>query len=162
MTRMLLIALLAFASACAMRAPETAGGTQPAVYVIRHLEKGTGEDPPLTTEGRANAAKLADLLAEKRIAAIFATETRRAMETAAPLAQRLRLKVTPYDPRDPKGLVAAVRHARAPVLVVGHSNTVPEIVELLGASRPGAIDESDYGTLFIVGPGATATTAKLR
>ena len=37
---------------------------------------------------------------------------------------------------------------RWPVLVVGHSNTVPEIVEKLGGERPAALTEADYGDVW--------------
>jgi broad specificity phosphatase PhoE len=42
------------------------------------------------------------------------------------------------------------KHQGQTVLVVGHSNTVPAIVEALGAKRPGAICDSRYDDLFVV------------
>jgi len=132
------------------------------VYVIRHLQKAEGDDPPLTAEGAANAKKLAAMLADKGIVAIFATPTRRTMQTAAPLAKRLGMSVTPYDPRDPAALVKAVAAAPGPVLVVGHSNTVPDLVARFGGMKPAPISEEDFGTLFVVEPGGTVAATEVR
>lgn len=143
--------------ACAMVAmvgamPASAADT---VYVIRHMQKADGADPSLNAEGRAAAASLADLLAEKGITAIYATPTRRAMETAAPIAIRVGLSVTPYDPADPAALIKAATAANGRVLIIGHSNTVPELVALFGGDRPPAIGEEDFGTLYIVRTGSS-------
>ena len=132
------------------------------VYVIRHLQKATGDDPSLTAEGAANAARLAELLGDKGITAIFATPTKRAMETAEPLARKLNLVVQPYQPRDFASLAAAVAKAPGPVLIVGHSNTVPDIVAHFGAPRPVSLTEADYGTLFVVDPAGTVATVEVR
>jgi phosphohistidine phosphatase SixA len=109
-----------------------AGGTipQPAnaadtVFVMRHLQKADGADPQLSAEGAANAQRLAGMLAKSGIKAIFATPTRRAMETAQPLAAKLAIPVTSYDPANPGELVSKVAAISGAVLIVGHSNTVP-------------------------------------
>ena len=132
------------------------------VFVIRHLQKQEGDDPSLTDEGAAGARRLADMLVDKEIVAIFATPTRRAMETAAPLASRLGLAVTPYDPMNPQALAAAVAAVAGPVLVVGHSNTVHDLVGLFGGTPPAPLTEEDYGTLFVVGAEGEVATAEVR
>lgn len=131
--------------------PATAADT---VYVMRHLQKAAGEDPPLTEEGTNLARLLAGQLGGAGIEAVLATKTRRATQTAEPLASALKLPVTPYDPRDVPALVAAVAAVRGNVLVVGHSNTVPDIVAALGGARPEPIPETEYGTIYIVRPGS--------
>lgn len=132
------------------------------VYVIRHLQKAVGEDPPLTAEGSAEARRLGWLLERSGIRAIYATPTRRAMETAAPLAERLGIAVTPYDPDDPAALVQAARSAGGSVLVVGHSNTVGNLVGSFGGTSPPLLTEQDYGTLFVVGPGGEVSRVAVR
>lgn len=129
------------------------------VYVMRHLPKAEGSDPPLTPTGAAQAAVLADLLADRGIKAIYATSTRRAQETAAPLASRLGIGVQLYDPKDPGALVSSVRKAKGNALVVGHSNTVPDLVTRFGGTAPAAMTEQDYGTVFIVGRKGTTTVS---
>lgn len=136
--------LVLVAAACA-----TAPGKPPApsYYVMRHLQKAEGQDPALSDVGRQNAKLLAGLL-EPGPRAIYASATRRALETAQPTATRYRLTIKEYDPRDTPALVARVRAERGPVLIVGHSNTVPAIVQALAGRAIGEMDESDYGTVF--------------
>ena len=123
---------------------------EPSIYVLRHLHKAEGQDPGLTDEGRRCAARLAEQLARSGVSAVFASTTRRARETAAPLAARLGVAVSNYDPRDTPGVVARVRAQPGSVVVVGHSNTVPEIVERLGGARPGDLTEDRYGEVWRV------------
>lgn len=124
------------------------------VYVIRHLERAPGDaDPSLSDKGAARAEQLADVLGQAKIKAIFATATRRAQETGAPLAKRLGLSVTTYDPRDVDALAAAAAAADGSVLIVGHSNTVASLVAKFGGAKPTELTEQDYGTLFIVHDG---------
>lgn len=148
-------------AAAALASCATAPGPQPdAFYVVRHFEKLDGPDPGLSAAGQDNAARLADLLAASSPAAIYVSTTRRARESAAPLAARLGLTPREYDPRDTSGLVARVRAERASVLVVGHSNTVPDIVAGLGATRPADLSERDYGDVWVITRSSGATAKK--
>ena len=131
----------------------SAGASAPveqAVYVIRHLQKAQGDDPVLTEEGAANAQLLAAMLTDKSITAIYSTQTRRTMQTGAPLASQLGLEIIPYDPYDADALVAAVAAGEGSVLVVGHSNTVGDLITRFGGKTPPELTEQDYGTLFMV------------
>lgn len=132
------------------------------VFVVRHLQKGEGADPSLTAEGVANARHLAAMLKDKGIVAIFATPTRRAMETGEPLAKVLGIGVTAYDPSNAAALAAKVAAAGGPVLVVGHSNTVPELVQLFGGTRPPPLSDRDYGTVYDVEPDGKVVAVQLR
>jgi phosphohistidine phosphatase SixA len=132
----------------------------PSIYVLRHLEKGAGDDPSLSEAGAANAKRLVAMLDKDPPVAIFATATRRAQETAAPLAAKLGIPVTTYA--DAEGLLTAVAAQKGTVLIVGHSNTVPDIVERLGGARPAALTDSDYGDIWhVAGPARTVTKRKL-
>ncbi len=132
------------------------------VFIVRHLQKAEGADPPLTAEGAANAERLSAMLKDKGIVAIFATPTRRAMETGQPLAKALGLAVMPYDPSDLASLAAKVAAAAGPVLIVGHSNTVPDLVQLFGGARPAPLSDRDYGTLYDVEPDGKVVVSALR
>jgi broad specificity phosphatase PhoE len=125
------------------------------VYVIRHLQKATGDDPPLTGDGAAGAQKLSDLLANKKVTAIYATQTKHAMQTAEPLAQRLHLSIQAYDPKDPAALAGKVAKQKGAALIVGHSNTVPELVAKFGGKQPAPLADTDYGTVFVVRAGSS-------
>lgn len=133
-------------AACETTEPTPPRG--PSYYVMRHLQKAEGEDPPLSEAGRANARRLIGFFAVERPRVAYVSTTRRAWETAAPMAKKLRVKVRRYDPADTAGLVARVLSEKGPVVIVGHSNTVPEIVERLGGERPAALAESDYGDVW--------------
>ena len=147
-SRLLAAALLLVAAACATT--PRAEAPRPNYFVTRHLQKAAGQDPGLTAEGQANAVRLADLLAADPPSAIYVSTTRRAAETAAPLAARLGLTPKTYNPADTPGLIARVTAEPGTVLIVGHSNTVPEIVQRLGGSRPADIADTEYGEVWHV------------
>lgn len=142
-----LMFVTALVAALASAQPALAADT---VFVMRHLQKAEGADPPLSAEGEANAQAVAGMLAKSGIKAIFATPTKRAMETAQPLAAKLGIIVTPYNPADPESLAKRVAAMTGAVLVVGHSNTVPDLVARFGGKQAVALTEQDYGTLFVV------------
>jgi phosphohistidine phosphatase SixA len=123
------------------------------IYVMRHLQKGAGDDPALTSEGTKGAAAVAKILGSESIAAVFATPTRRAQQTGAPLAAKRGIAVTLYDPGDPQKLATAVAAVKGAVLIVGHSNTVPDLVAMFGGDRPAPLADSDYGTIYVLVPG---------
>ena len=128
------------------------------VYVMRHLQKATGDDPPLTAEGASNAKLVAGQLGNTGIKGVFATATRRAAQTGEPLARAQGLTVTTYDPRNVPALVEQVKAISGNVLVVGHSNTVPDLVAAFGGTKPAPLTEADYGTIYVVKSGSTAVT----
>lgn len=149
--RFIAAALLILVAACATT--PRADTPHPNYYVTRHLQKAGGQDPGLTEEGKANAVRLADLLAGDPPSVIYVSTTRRAAETAAPLAARLGLVPKTYNPSDTPGLIAAVTTETGSVLIVGHSNTVPEIVERLGGARPADLADDAYGDVWhVFGP----------
>lgn len=130
-----------------------AGAPAPGFYVVRHLNTPAGErDPDLLPEGQRVAALLPARLTAHPPRTIFVSDYRRTRQTAAPTATRYGLTVTVYDPADTPGLVARARAAPGPVLIVGHSNTVPDIVEQLGGTRPAALSHPDFGDLWIIAP----------
>jgi broad specificity phosphatase PhoE len=148
-----LAALLLFVAAGCASAPNAPAA--PSVYVLRHLQKADGPDPALSAEGRENAIRLSSLLDDRKPRAIYVSTTRRARETAAPLAAKLKLAIKEYDPGDTPGLIARVMAEPGPVVVVGHSNTVPDIVAALGGERPAPLAETDFGDVWHVRPDGT-------
>lgn len=136
--------------------PSPAAGAEGAdqqIYVMRHLPAGEGEDPALTDAARTEAGRLADFLEAADVRAVFVTPTRRAMQTAAPLAQQLGLQPQLYHPGDPQALIEAVRGIEGTVLVIGHSNTVPGIIARLGGEPPAPLGHDDFGTIWRVDAG---------
>ena len=152
-----LLLALALLPACAPAPPPAAMQASmepmtqvPTIFVIRHMRKDVGDDPSLSAAGAAEAARLGDLLKDRGIAAIFVTPTRRSRETAEPLAKATAARIETYDPRDNAALARRVAAIPGSVLIVGHSNTVPEIVGAVGGAPPGPMTEEEYGRLFAV------------
>ncbi|MCA1855968.1 histidine phosphatase family protein [Massilia oculi] len=139
----------------AMLAPCAAFAEPSAIYLVRHGEKATvGQDPELTTLGQKRAQVIAAILGRTGITSIHSTPTQRTRQTAQPLAQRLGIEVQLYDPGAPKALVEKVKTLSGPVLVVGHSNTLPELVRLFGGAPGGDIGDDEYDRLYQLTPGA--------
>ncbi|MDN4057112.1 phosphoglycerate mutase family protein [Massilia sp. YIM B02769] len=144
-----------FALAFTMLTPCAALADPAAIYLVRHGEKeAAGQDPALTTQGRQRAQNIAVMLHKAGIAHIFSTPTTRTRQTAQPLAERNGLKVALYDPRTPQALVAKVKGLHGPVLVVGHSNTLSELVRLFGGQPGAEIADNEYDRVYQLTPGA--------
>lgn len=153
-------------------AASVASGQQ-AIILVRHAEKATDANEasvPLSEAGRARATRLAQMLAAAGVTAIYATETDRARQTAEPLAKALKLEVRAYSPRDATGKLSAQilldrlkrDDASGTVLVVGHQNTVPDLIAGLGPREEIEIGDKDFDDLFVVVPKAAGPPTLLR
>jgi broad specificity phosphatase PhoE len=118
-------------------------------------------DPGLSETGRARAESLAAALKDAGITAIFVTEYRRTRDTAAPLAKLLGIEPQKLPAKDTAGLIERLKAATGRVLVVGHSNTVPDVVKGLGVTTPVTVGEADYDNLFVVTLGARPSLLRL-
>jgi broad specificity phosphatase PhoE len=134
--------------------------TTTTIVLIRHAEKQLGAipDAPLAPPGEVRAAKLAQMFGDAsdfgRVKKIYVTDTRRTQQTAAGVAQRLGL--TPEIVTAETGSKALARRVLKEnrgglALVVGHSNTVPEIVAALaGRDDVPPIADEEFDTLYVV------------
>lgn len=150
-----------FAFVLSMLAPAAALAEPMMVYLVRHGEKALeGKDPDLTPQGRQRAQNIAAMLGKTGIAHIFSTDTLRTRQTAQPLAQASGLQVQLYEPKAPQALVAKVKALNGPVLVVGHSNTLSELVRLFGGQPGPDIADNEYDRVYqlIPGPNAAVST----
>ena len=131
--------------------------------IVRHAEKtDAAGDPALTDEGHARAEALAQSLEGQPLVAVYATAYQRTQQTAAPTAARHGLDVTTYDAKQPAGEFAdtlRARHHSGTVLVVGHSNTAPDIAAALCGCTVAPMPETEYGRRMVVtfGPDGSAT-----
>jgi len=136
----------------------TAGSTT--VIVVRHAETESSVgivDPPLSAAGEARAALLARMFGDPNVLghvdAIYVSPALRNRLTAAPLAARLGITETVAPADDPRGLARRVlrEHSGGRILIVGHSDTVPQIVGALSDNpHVPEIGEQEYGTMYIV------------
>jgi len=134
--------------------------TTTTIVLVRHAERQFGaiSDAPLSPQGEVRASRLAQMFGDSepfgRIDRIYVTNTRRTQQTAASLGQRLGLNAIVVDAKiDSHELARRVlsenRGGRA--LIVGHSNTVPEIVAALSrVSKVPPIGEEEFDTVYVV------------
>jgi broad specificity phosphatase PhoE len=159
-------ALLALAAIMPMLGPLVGqASAQDAVFVVRHAERlDDTKDSPLSVEGRARAAHLADLLRDARITAIFVTQFQRTQQTAQPLADRLKLTPQQTLAGENRALIEKIRAAgpHARVLVVGHGDTVPDILKALGCEDAVTLAKDEYDNLFVVVGGDRPIALRLR
>jgi broad specificity phosphatase PhoE len=140
---------------------------QDAIFVVRHAERAdTSADSPLSPTGEARAGRLAALLKDAGITQIYTTDLKRTIQTGAPLAHALHLVPHALKAADPAALLAQL-HAASPhdrILVVGHSNTVPALLEALGVSPAITLEDAEYDNLFLVvpQPGASPRLVRFR
>jgi broad specificity phosphatase PhoE len=151
------------------------------VYVIRHAEKqvvdgeasmvsgatgatgGTADDPPLSPAGQLRAMGLAEDLPVRELDAIYVTKTKRSYDTASAVIALTGLEPIYYPARDVDGLIARLRKRQGErVLVVGHSNTIPALLQGLGVPEPIEVADDQYGDLWIVTVNASGATLEVR
>ena len=130
----------------------TYASAAPVVFIVRHAEKAStgGKDPDLSVEGQKRADGLAHILKDSQIASVFVTEFKRTQETAAPTARAAQVTPTVVPANDIRALVEKLRASNGNALVVGHSNTIPDVLKALGITTPVSIPEDDYTEIFAV------------
>src|SRR4030095_2083154 len=135
------------------------------VILIRHGERNgptpANPDPHLKAAGKTRAKRLIHIVGQSGIKAIYRSHFARAKETAQPLATHLGLSVIEIDEALQTKNDILSNHAGQTVLVVGHSDTVPDIINRLGAGSLSLIDDSVFDNLFVIkvfGPGRASMT----
>ena len=140
---------------------------QQVIYLIRHAEQVLDvEDPPLTEAGHQRAKTWARILRDAGIKVIYTSESQRAKQTGAHIAQVLTIPLETIPRGDVTGLVNQLRsqHADDAVLVISHTRTIPKLVEALGHTEKGVIKGEEYDNLFVIVPEGKndATVLRLR
>jgi broad specificity phosphatase PhoE len=158
-----LVVALFCAQACATAQParvEPASGATTTIVVVRHAEKSTDDprDPSLSAAGQERARDLSAVLKDAGITDIYTTQYKRTRQTAEPLAQQSGIAIlerpinaansATYAPDLAREILT--RSAGKSVLVVGHSNTVPDIVKSLSGRAVPPITDAEYDHIYIV------------
>ena len=130
------------------------------VIIVRHAEKSDTPigDVSLNSDGQLRAESLIDVAEVAGVTLIYATQYARTRQTAEPLAVQLGLRVNLFEvdhsgpQRYAKDLAQKIMsdHIGETVLIVSHSNTIPLIIEELGAGMIASIPDDEYGDLFII------------
>lgn len=123
--------------------------------LVRHAEKDLTQstnDPDLSTEGKNRAVRLVDMLKKTDVHAIYSTPYKRTQQTVAPLAEAKSLSVQPYQANKTEAIDAMLKaHAGKTILVSGHSNTIPQILNyLLGEEKYKVMEDGDYSNIIMV------------
>lgn len=126
---------------------------QTTIFLVRHAEKmDSSRDPELSLQGKARAVRLMELLSNTGVEQIYSTDYVRTRDTAKPLAEKLKLPINSYRPFDEE-LVATLKTGMdgKKILVVGHSNTIPDLVnQLIDEKTYQQLADDAYSNLFVV------------
>ncbi|WP_372870338.1 phosphohistidine phosphatase [Shewanella sp.] len=127
----------------------TANGAD--IWLFRHAEKATGEDPSLTSQGHLRAQRIADIILSAPSTngqlRLFTTDYQRTRQTITPLAEASDKELGVYHPAQLEALAAELRLLPGTLVVAGHSNTTPRLLKLLtGLER--TIPEDRFDQLF--------------
>lgn len=128
-------------------------GVEDSAYTItlyRHAEKATGPDPDLTHYGQARARFLAAWHKDRDIGAIWSSDYQRTRNTALPLAEATGLDVSIYDPGNQDQLVADLHAAGVNAVVIGHSNTIPQLASMLCSCEVLPMEDTEYERSFVI------------
>lgn len=129
-------------------------------YLVRHAEKETGVTdapapggPGLTDVGQKRAYSLRNTLKDKHIRQVYFSQYLRTQLTAKPTAEYFNINSPhQYDANANAGVLASELRQinRQNILVVGHSNTIPKLVEALTGTPMPDIAHEDYNNLFVI------------
>ena len=124
-------------------------------YLIRHAEKvrtnKSDSDPALNEKGIIRAMNWKEYFIDKDISKIYSTNYKRTIETVKPIQEATGLATILYSPSsiDYKDFISSNKGEI--VLIVGHSNTIPNFVnELINDQVYAQIDDLNNSNLYIV------------
>ena len=124
-------------------------------YLIRHAEKlridKTERNPKLNEKGILRAEKWKEVLKNITLDKIYSTNYNRTIETANPTSKSQNIDITIYSPSniDYKNFKEINKGKK--VLIVGHSNTIPNFVNgLIEEDFYEQIDDLNNSNLYLV------------
>ena len=121
------------------------------LYLVRHAEKqADSKNPPLTQCGEERAKQLATLLNKAKIKSVYSTNYQRTMSTAAPLSNKQGIAIEKYNPRELEQFSLHLKARKENALIVGHSNTTPQLTQLLSKQKVDNLTEKEYQMLYQV------------
>ncbi len=132
------------------------------LYLIRHAEKyqDGSRDPVLTETGNNRSQQLASWFLDKDLKEIWSSDYKRTRDTAKPLLAELGHELSIYDPGNQAALVEQLLHRQHNALIVGHSNTIPELARLLCGCIIADMEETEHDRLIVVSVVGSRTQVK--
>jgi len=128
------------------------------VVLVRHAEARSGDnaaDPDLSAAGEKRAAKLGELIADvlgaRKPDYLYAGDSRRAEQTAAPIANHFKMPVNLLAASDWNGLAGRIKrdHRGRTVVVVGYASSLPLVLNQLSGENIAMADD-DYDSIYLV------------
>ena len=126
------------------------------IFIVRHAEKETGNDPVLTAAGNTRAGDLMRALQNENIQKIYVSRTRRSQNTADSLRLQLKIDTVHYtaDTVCDNLINSIIQHSDfgKTILIIAHSNTIPQIIRKLGVTDYpyGDIPDNEFDNLFVI------------
>ncbi len=127
------------------------------IFIVRHAEKQSpganmSSDVELSEAGKDRAEALLGLMKKEKIAVVYSTNTIRTKSTGQPTANYFGLEIQAYGPRPDSAFAAMLRASGKNTLVIAHSNTIDDVVNLImGETKvPADLDEKIYDNLYVV------------
>jgi phosphohistidine phosphatase SixA len=124
------------------------------VLLVRHADidlPPRSSNPPLNAAGRLRAGGLAHIAGGAGVTAVFTSTFTRTIQTVGPLVARLGLAAHPVPPPAVLAQQVTAGALGSVVVIAGHSNTIPELIEALGVPAPApAIGEHEFDNLFVL------------
>jgi len=122
------------------------------LYLIRHAEKELdgSRDPVLTEVGKNRAEQLAKWFQSKGLEDIWSSDYHRTRDTVKPLLAKTGRKLMIYDPGDQTVLVKQLKDRQQTALIVGHSNTIPELARLLCKCTIADMEDTEHNRLIVI------------
>lgn len=131
--------------------------TNKTIVLVRHAEKMPAVptdkgDQDLSPEGIQRAERLAKVIKKYKPHEIFATDYKRTKQTAEPIAKLRKKEIQTYDPAKQADLVAKIMPTKTDhYLIVGHSNTIPVLANLLAKKEIFRnLLDTEYGVFWVI------------
>jgi broad specificity phosphatase PhoE len=132
------------------------------IYLVRHGEKvDESRDPALSLQGQRRAVDLALHLRDAEIKKIYVSEFQRTQKTAEVLATQVKVTAQVIPAKEIEKLVTILKSETENVLIVAHSNTLPDILKALGAVNVAPVADNEYDRLVVLQMKKDATPSML-
>lgn len=126
------------------------------IFIVRHAEKETGKDPVLTPAGSIRAGDLMRALQNEGVQKIYVSQYKRTQMTADSMRMQLNINTVQYAADTLcDNLVNTIMENGdfgKTILVIAHSNTIPQIIRKFGVTDYpyGDIPDNEFDNLFVI------------
>ena len=124
-------------------------------YFIRHAEKDRSnpenKNPELNQQGKIRALNWLYFFRDIPLKKIYSTNYNRTIQTVKQIAEEKKIPISYYSPENIDVENFKKQNKNMSILVVGHSNTTPELVNLIiGENKFEKMNDNDNSSLFVI------------